>query len=108
LLHIDQEITLLSDLPSSSSSSPPQHVYFRLPTPLTPHLPQTIYPTSNHILPQNINVLHQILSSNVTMVRPAETTDDFAFIMACVKHSSGKPDFDEVAKELGAKSKDAW
>jgi hypothetical protein len=36
--------------------------------------------------------------------------DDFTFIMTCLKHSTDKPkvNFDEVAKEIGAKSGNAW
>ena len=36
--------------------------------------------------------------------------EDFRFIMTCIKHSppAAKPNFDEVAKEIGAKSANAW
>lgn len=44
------------------------------------------------------------------MVRTADATDDSTFIMTYLKHTSSmpKPDFEQVAKELGAKSKTAW
>ncbi|EXJ72268.1 uncharacterized protein A1O5_04772 [Cladophialophora psammophila CBS 110553] len=37
------------------------------------------------------------------------TTDDFTFIMTCLKHADVKPkiNFEEVAKEMGAKSGNA-
>jgi hypothetical protein len=39
-----------------------------------------------------------------------ESSEDFKFIMTCVKHSEVKlkPNFEEVAKEMGAKSGNAW
>jgi hypothetical protein len=41
---------------------------------------------------------------------PKTLDEDFKFIMTCIKHSppAAKPNFDEVAKELGAKSGNAW
>ena len=38
------------------------------------------------------------------------TVDDFTFIMTCVKHAPEKlkPNFEEVAKEIGSKSGNAW
>ncbi|KAK5064676.1 hypothetical protein LTR84_000510 [Exophiala bonariae] len=40
---------------------------------------------------------------------PKTSDEDFKFIMTCIKHSppTSKPDFDKVAKELGAKSANA-
>lgn len=40
----------------------------------------------------------------------SDKVDDFTFIMTCIKHSSEKlkVDFEEVAKELGAKGSKAW
>ncbi len=36
--------------------------------------------------------------------------EDLKFIMSCLKHFAGefKPDFDEVAKDVGAASGNAW
>jgi hypothetical protein len=42
---------------------------------------------------------------------PAQSgSDDFNFIMTCLKHAAEKPkiNFEEVAKELGSKSGNAW
>lgn len=44
------------------------------------------------------------------MAQATQLPDDFKFIMTCLKHSSEKPkvNFDEVAKETGAKSAKTW
>jgi hypothetical protein len=36
--------------------------------------------------------------------------EDFKFIMTCIKHAPEriKPNFEEVAKEIGAKNATAW
>ena len=44
------------------------------------------------------------------MAPKPELSDDFNFIMTCVKHLEGdfKPNLEKVAEEIGAKSGNTW
>jgi hypothetical protein len=44
------------------------------------------------------------------MAPPKEISDELKFVMTCIKYSETelKPNFEEVAKETGAKSANAW